>query len=70
MNAQVFEQFDVMDKETLSTVEGGSSSCLTSAAASLALGAAAIGASTVPVAGLYLGAQALATGANAYYCLK
>ena len=62
MNTQAFEQFDVMDKEALSTVEGGGKgSCLSSAAA-------AIGASTLPGAAMYLGAQAFAAGANYYYC--
>ncbi|MGT2750861.1 Blp family class II bacteriocin [Streptococcus orisasini] len=69
MNTQAFEQFDVMDKEALSTVEGGGKgSCLSSAAAAIGLGAAAIGASTLPGAAMYLGAQAFAAGANYYYC--
>ncbi|EHJ53016.1 bacteriocin class II family protein [Streptococcus macacae] len=72
MNTPVFEQFDVMNKETLSAIEGGKmgDACLSAGAASLAAGAGALASSAVPVVSMYLGAQALATGATLYSCLR
>ncbi|MGT2947705.1 Blp family class II bacteriocin [Streptococcus devriesei] len=69
MNTQAFEQFETLDVDMLSRIDGGGTgACLASAATALGLGAAAIGSSVVPAAAMYLGAQAFATAANYHYC--
>lgn len=74
MTTQTISQFDVMDENMLAAVEGGGFgyACLGYGAASFAAGASAIGAAAtgagLPVA-IYIGAQALATGATLLACL-
>lgn len=75
IDTKVMSQFEVMDEDMLTAIEGGgfSYACLGYGAASFAAGASAISAAAtgagLPVA-MYLGAQALATGATLMACLS